>query len=106
MDTDPIIARVADCSATAAQLAAAVCSGDSWEWESILDEATDINHCKRLLVAMAGLYVRHVLAVCARIGEDASEWLHECAMEQLAVAKQMQADHSTTRSVRLAGGTV
>jgi hypothetical protein len=106
MNTDPITAQIADYSATAAQLAAAVCSGDSWEWESILDEATDINHCKRLLVAMARLYVRHVLADCARTGADPSEWLHECAMEQLAVAKQMHADHSTTRNVRIAGGTV
>jgi hypothetical protein len=90
--TDKLIAQIASDSADAAMFAAAVCSGDTWEWQRALDEVQDLEHCKRLLCAMAGLYVNYTTAVCQRTNSDPIDWLHRFALEQAEVARQMQAE--------------
>ncbi|MGO9929937.1 MAG: hypothetical protein ACLPLP_28550 [Mycobacterium sp.] len=66
-------------------------AGDTWEWQSILDGiGDDATRAKQLLTALAGLYVRHVTAVCKRDGGDPVDWLNGCALEQIRVAKFMQ----------------
>jgi hypothetical protein len=58
--TDPLILRMATDSADAAQFVAAMAAGDSWEWQTILDGIADVEHAKRVLAAMSGLYLGHV----------------------------------------------
>jgi hypothetical protein len=89
--TDPIILQIASDSADAALFAAACAASDGWELESQLDGITDLTRCKQLMVALAGLFVRHVQAVTARTGDDATAWLDGLALEQLAVSKAMKA---------------
>jgi hypothetical protein len=88
--TDPLIARMATDSADAAQFVAAMAAGDTWEWQTILDDITDVERAKRMLAAMAGLYVGRATAVCARTGQDPVDWLHRCALEQIEIARSMQ----------------
>jgi hypothetical protein len=90
MTTDPQIRAIATDSATVAQFAAAMCSHDSWEWQSILSEVQDLDECKRLLSAMSGLFISLTTAMCERTGEDPAAWLHKVALEQIAVAESLQ----------------
>ena len=96
MNVDPTIAALATDSADAAQLAAAVAGGDSWEWQSILDGIDDVEHCKRLLAAMAGLYVSYATSVSAYFGTDPVEFLHQAALEQMQVAQRMSGESGSS----------
>ena len=89
--TDPTLAQIADDSATAALMAAAMASGDQIEIEHVLDNITSTDDGKRLFSAMGGLYVSLASAVCAdRI--DVSDWLHNLALEQAQVADSLRGE--------------
>jgi hypothetical protein len=88
MNTDPVIVQIAVDSADAAQLVAAMANHDHWEWQAIFDGIEDVEHAKRLLAALGGLYVSHVQSVAGLTGRDAADWLHELALEQIHAADQ------------------
>lgn len=87
---DPLIRQAATDSADAAQFAAAVAAGDVWEWQAIIDSVTDVDRGRRLLAAMATLYVSFATEACAQHGINAVQFLHDCAIEQIATADEMQ----------------
>lgn len=90
MAVDPEFAQIVADSADAALFAAAMAADDTWEWQRILDEVTDVTHAKRLLAALSGLFINYVTAACQRVDEDPAAWLHGLALAQLAEAKAMR----------------
>ncbi len=87
---DPVLLQVADDSALAAVFAAAVAAGDSWEWQRILDDVTDLGRAKQLLSAMCGQYVNFACHVCEASGQDVVDFLTRVESEKAATADQIR----------------